>query len=578
MRTRSTSIMPAPRPRILWLAFCLCFAFSLEALGSLRIDEFVVDVQIEATGDLLITEQIAVHFLTPHRGIERWVPISGKTRWGTSARLAVTLLSVEKDGAPVPYTSRTRGANLLIRIGDPDVSLVGHHVYTLTYRARRALLFPEDSVRLYWNVTGNDWDIVIEQVTATVRFPDPVDASTLEAVSYVGRLGSTTRGTPVEPLEDGGLQFQTSRLNPGEGLTVDVLIPRAVLPLDPPSTAQRVLWFLTANAPAALPLVTLLVMTVLWWKRGKNPRKRLIAPAFAPPRDIDPGAAGVLIDDRVDLRDITAMLMGLAVNGVLSIREDDEGKYTLLRNQEHRADLTSAEAAMVHAIFGDPPADERTLASLENEFYKSVDTIKSRLYGQMISAGYYETNPERTRRLYRSIGFLLLPLAVFLGVQTLSTVLSVSLAASGLVVLAFSPFMPRKTEAGTRKLEEILGLAEYIRRAEVARMEFHHAPEKSPALFERLLPYAIALNLTSLWTEQFQGLLLKPPDWYVGRAGAPPFHALRFSLLMSGMTRSMQSTFASSPRSTAQSAWRGGGSFGGGASGRGFGGGGGRGW
>ena len=169
-------------------------------------------------------------------------------------------------------------------------------------------------------------------------------------------------------------------------------------------------------------------------------------------------------------------------------------------------------------------------------------------------------------------------LGAMIGFYTQSLYLGVAIGLCGLVVLAFSPIMPRKTKTGARALQELLGLSEYIRRAEVDRIEYHDAPEKSPALFEKLLPYAIALSLTSIWTKQFEGLLREPPDWYAGRT--PVFHANLFTLSMLHLTSGMQRSFVSAPRTApgGRSAWGGGSSFGGGFSGGGFGGGGGRGW
>ncbi len=338
------------------------------------------------------------------------------------------------------------------------------------------------------------------------------------------------------------------------------------------------IWFLDANKYATLPLLTLIGMFVLWAKLGRDPRKRVIAPVFEPPRDMHPGAVGVLIDDRIDLRDISAMLVGLAVKGYLTIQEPDGGEYVFLRQRESGDGLSPAEQTLFDVLFDSPDVEERTLVSLEQEFYKSLPSIKSRLYGQLIKAGYYRSNPERTKKFYVSIGFLALPLAVFLGGRSASLYVAAAVALSGLVVLAFSRFMPRKTTKGVRKLEEILGLSEYIRKAEVDRIEFHNAPEKGPKLFEKLLPYAIALNLTKVWTRQFEGLLNEPPQWYVGSSRTPVFNAIVFSHTLSTMTRSMQQTFVSAPRTSGKSAWSGHSTFGGGFSGGGFGGGGGGGW
>jgi len=563
---------------ILSATLVLLATFALLATATLRIEDYSVEIDVESSGELLVSEQITVRFRTPHHGIERSISISGRTPFGKTVKIDLRLEEILMNGVPVPYTASTRGSNRYFRIGDPDRTITGAHEYTIRYRVNRALLFAENAVRLYWNVTGNEWDIPIEQASAIVRFPVTVNLESVSSVSYFGYYGSAARGATGVPTEAGDLFFQSGILYPGEGLTIDISVPREMLPIDSPSLWMHVWWFFDANRYAALPLVVLISMFVLWAKLGKDPRKRVIAPAFEPPRDMHPGAVGVLIDDRIDLRDVSAMLVGLAVKGYLTIQELDDGNYLFLKQRATGDGLSPAEQAVFDALFASPEVEERTLASLEQEFYKALPTIKSRLHGQLIESGYYKSNPERTRRVYVTAGLLALLLAVYLGIQTTSLYLAAAVALSGGIVLAFSRFMPRKTAKGVRKLEEVLGLSEYIRRAEVDRIEFHNAPEKGPGLFEKLLPYAIALNLTSVWTRQFEGLLNEPPRWYVAGSRTPVFNAVLFSHSLSSMTRSMQRTFVSAPRSSGQSARSGRGSFGGGFSGGGFGGGGGSGW
>ena len=563
-------------------AFILLAAGSVATSASLRIEEFAATIVLEESGDLYVTERITANFFTSHHGIERFITIAGRTPWGETVRIVMDVRSVLMDDGTVPYTQRTRGNERILRIGDPDRTVIGVHTYEIRYTVQRALLFSDSALRLYWNVTGNGWDIPIVAASAVVRLPGSVALGRVSATSYVGYTGSSSRGASPSQPDPATLQFASGILLPGQGLTIDVSIPRDLVSIDPPSFAQRVWWFLSANKYAALPILTLLVMTLLWAKLGKDPRKRAIAPAFEPPSGIHPGAAGVLIDDRIDLRDISAMLVGLAVKGVLAIRGSESEDYVFVRQRPSAEGLSPAETAVYDALFDTPETEERSLGSLEQRFYQSLPTIKSRLYAELIGAGYYKSNPERTRRAYTTVGVLTFPLAVFLGIQTLSLVLALSIAMSGLIVLAFARIMPRKTREGVRKLEEVLGLSEYIRRAEVDRIEFHDAPEKGPQLFEQLLPYAIALNLTKIWTRQFEGLLDEPPQWYSGPMTAPVFNMIVFSHTLSSMTRSMQRTFVSAPRSSGRSAWSGrsfgGGSFGGGFSGGGFGGGGGGGW
>jgi len=575
------------------LGVCL-ISIGLLATATLRVNTFDATIELDTDGLLHVTERIAVTFYTGHHGIEREIPVSYRTLAGANKTIHLDLDAITLDGGSVPYTSSRVGRDLRLRIGDPDRTIRGAHVYTIAYTVDRALLFHDDYLQLYWNVTGNDWRIPIDRASATIVLPGGLLSSEVSTTSYVGYEGSRARGGPPASTDE-TILFTATSLSPGEGLTIDVAIPRSLLPIAPPTTVEMTVWFLDANKFAALPILVLIGMILLWAKQGRDPRKGTIAPQFEPPRGMHPGEAGVLIDDRADLRDISAMLIGLAVKGHLRIEEIDAneglldrakqmlggastGDYRFVRREKAANDLADVERLLLDAIFDEENPDERTLSSLENEFHVHLPNIKSRLYGSLIEAGYYPHNPERTRRSYVTLGLFGMAAGVAIGTLNSSLYLAIALGLCGLVVLAFARIMPRKTRKGVRALEEVLGMAEYIRRAEVDRIEFHDAPEKAPQTFEKLLPYAIALNLTSIWTKQFADLMDEPPQWYAGRT--PVFHPHLFTLSMLHLTSGMERTFVSAPRSAGggRSAWSGGSSFGGGFSGGGFGGGGGGGW
>lgn len=564
--------------------------------ASLHIDRFDAEIELSEDGRLSVVEAITVDFHTPHHGIEREIPVSYRAP-STGANLAIDfdLGEVTLDGDAVRVLEKRRGRNQYLRVGDPDRTITGVHVYTIRYTVDRVILFHDEYLQLYWNVTGNDWSIPIGAATATVRFPASVDPNDVSTTSYVGYAGQATRGGSPTVDAEGRWVFEGGPFNPGEGLTIDLAVPRSALPIEPPSVAGRILRFLDANKAAALPIAALLLMIVVWVRTGRDPRKGIIAPTFEPPRGMHPGQVGVLIDDRIDLRDISAMVVGLAVKGHLRIeevRDEEPGvvekvkglfggstpiDFRFVRLGRPTDNLSDTERAVLDGIFQNDE-DERTLSSLESRFYRHLPTIKSRLYSELIDAGYYAGNPERTRGFYRTLGMMGIAGGFAFGITCASLVLGVSVGLCGVIVLAFAPIMPRKTRRGVDALEEILGLSEYIRLAEVERIEFHNAPEKSPQVFERLLPYAIALNLTKVWTEQFEGLLEEPPTWY--RSSGPVFRAHLFTLSLWHLSAGMDRTFASAPRAASggRSAWSGGSSFGGGFSGGGFGGGGGGGW
>ncbi len=581
--------------RAIALAIVAMLAVGFVASATYYIQSYDTALELTPAGTLNVAEVLTVVITSPQHGIIRDIPVSYRTAVGTHVTIDLRVGDVTMDGRAVPVSASGAGGQRSIRIGDPNVTITGTHVYRIEYTVDRALLFHGDYLQLYWNVTGTDWEVPIRQASATLTLPTGVAAAEVSTTSYVGPWGNSGLGQPASVDASGNVTFATGTLNPGSGLTIDVAIPRHLLPIQPPTFAQNLARFLWDNKLAALPIAVLILMLALWFRLGRDPRKGTIAPTFEPPTGLGPGEAGVLVDDRMDLRDISAMVIGLAVGGYLTIREDSpddaslaerarawvggsSSRYTFVRGRRSPDDLSPADRALFDAIFPDAETKETPLSSLENRFYKHLPTIRIRLFDELLKKRLYAQNPERVRQSYAGWGGALIAAGVGLGFVFSSVYLGAALGVSGLIIVAFSPIMPRKTQQGTEALRDVLGLAEYIHRAEKDRIEFTDAPEKSPQHFEKLLPYAVALGLTGIWVRQFEGLLKEPPQWY---SGAPTFNGALFALSLSHLSNGMQSTFVSAPRTApagGRSAWGGRSSFGGGFSGGGFGGGGGHGW
>ncbi len=152
------------------------------------------------------------------------------------------------------------------------------------------------------------------------------------------------------------------------------------------------------------------------------------------------------------------------------------------------------------------------------------------------------------------------------------------IAALILASLGYYHLLKAPTLLGRKALDHIEGFKRYLSVAEKDRMNFHNPPERTPELFEKFLPYALALDVENQWSEQFDDIISKAlvdgtyhPTWYVG----PGFYPGQFTTFSHSFGNSLSSAIASasaSPRSS------GSGSGGGGFSGGGGGGGGGGGW
>jgi VIT1/CCC1 family predicted Fe2+/Mn2+ transporter len=162
-------------------------------------------------------------------------------------------------------------------------------------------------------------------------------------------------------------------------------------------------------------------------------------------------------------------------------------------------------------------------------------------------------------------------------------------AVGGIVLLniLYVFIMGAPTPLGSKMMDGIDGLRQYLTLAEKDRMNTAGAPEMSPQHFEKLLPYAVALGVEKPWSRTFEvwlaaaaagvaGAAAYHPGWYSGN-----FSSGTFSDRIGGFSSSMASTIAStlpSPPPSSSSGFGSGGGGGGGSSGGGGGGGGGGGW
>jgi hypothetical protein len=151
-----------------------------------------------------------------------------------------------------------------------------------------------------------------------------------------------------------------------------------------------------------------------------------------------------------------------------------------------------------------------------------------------------------------------------------------------LVALSFF-LLKAPTVKGRKVMDEIEGFKQYLGVAEEDRLNHLHPPEKTPELFERYLPYAVALNVENRWAERFAGVLAAAAA--AGAATAAWYSSSHDSQtdwgnFASRVGDSLASTVASAATAPGSSGGGGGssGSSGGGSSGGGGGGGGGSGW
>ena len=243
-----------------------------------------------------------------------------------------------------------------------------------------------------------------------------------------------------------------------------------------------------------------------------------------------------------------------------------------------------SEAAHAISDLQKVPLPKVALSDLQNRFSLHLPFIQACIFDTLKKDGYYFRRPDKYRQGFVVLGFvagfLMIPAGLALMFATRTTQPAplpwiVAAVLSGIIIAAFGRFMTGRTVAGARAYAKVLGFENFLGRVEKDQIE---RLEKTPELFEKYLPYAMALHVEKKWVQAFSGIAMQPPQWYQGSYGSG-FQPLLLVNDLSVMSSHAGSVMASSPRSSGGSSSSGASSGSGfsdsGSSGGGFGGGGG---
>jgi hypothetical protein len=568
---------------VLFLLLALAATASAQA-RNWHVADFKDTISIAADGTALVSERITLAFVGEWHGIHRTIPVEYPGPQGTNYTLFLNVLSVtDESGNKLKYDSSKSGAYRDLKIYIPG-AVDTTRVVNLDYSVRNGVRFFDSYDEFYWNVTGNDWPVPIDQASAFVALPENA-AGGLRAQAFTGAYGSRQSEATAE-VKGADVLFETTHALPMRGgVTIDIYIPQGVL--KPPSALTKLGWFLGSNPILFLPLLTLAVMFALWYSVGRDPDPGVsVAPQYEPPKGMSPAEAGTLIDDTIHPRDITSTIVDLAVRRYIKIEEKvdtflvfhhKDYLFTLLKPREQwGSDLAPHERVMLDNIF--LAGTGTRLSSLKNRFYTVIPIVREDIMSALKSKGIYTLDPESANGYGIAAGVAIAILVV--AVQVLGwmnlfysiPLLIGSVLVSVLIWWLFARQMTAKTVAGARTTIAVLGFQEFMNRVDEDRIKL-----MPPGTFEKFLPYAMALGVEHHWAQAFDGIVKDPPSWYASPNGYVGFSPLFFSSSMHSMASDMHQVFVSAPRSSSSgSGFGGGGGFsGGGFSGGGFGGGGG---
>jgi hypothetical protein len=395
--------------------------------------------------------------------------------------------------------------------------------------------------------------------------------------------------------------------------------------------------------------IALLCYLVAWMLVGRDPKAGAIVPLYEPQDNLSPAGMRFLERMGFDDKAFTAAILGLASKGYLTITRDKhtytlirKAGYGVVESKlspdekelagklfsseatvhltEHNSILQSAQAALKASL----KQQEEKVYFVNNQRYlwpgvlltalavavmivigggaavgifmsiwltgwtfgvsvlmmavfhawKAVASGAGAVFGALFitafSIPFLVGEGMGTFMLWRAVGTL--PVAIiFVGIAA---------------AVLFHFLLKAPTKAGRALMDRVEGFRMFMKAVDSDRIQRLAAPpEKTPELFERFLPYALALDVEHAWASQFSSVLAMAaapasssghstsgysPSWYSG-GGIASFSPTDF-------TSSFSSSFSSAVSSASAPTPSSSGSGGGGSSGGGGGGGGGGGW
>lgn len=564
------------------------------AQASEEITSFASDITVNQNTSITIKETIHYQTTLDKHGIYRYFPLV-YNRDGLRHELRFTQITVRDErGQTIPYERSYDMPFLTLKIGDPDRTFTGPKTYVITYTVEQALNRFDSHDELYWDITGEGWQVPIMSSQATIHSPfAPVERVECFSGIVGGNDGRCTKS--IADTQTASFTYPES-IRYGDNFTVVVGFNKSNQLIFPSQWDTFWSW-LRYNWVILLIPVPVGVLLVWWWKKGRDfefyggnvydltaNRPTRLRPfqlsarepyVYAPLDDLSPGEAGALLDEKVDTQDVVAEILELARKKFLKIELIEKKKlfgvdrdYQLTKLKAASSKLPEVQSYLLTELF--QTNDVVKVSKLKGTFYTTMQTAANKLEKALVDRQIFVASPTMAR-VWGMVVFFGLGGVVFWLILVHLTPLHIVWPLLALFVqipfgLILTYNLPQRTAVGSNLWLQSRGLRKTIKYG-----KWREEINEKHLFVENVLPFAVALGVVQQLARDMEELNIKPPS-YVGTTNLTSWGTAQ---LVSGFSNEMASSLSYNPSSSSSS---GGSGFSGGSSGGGGGGGGGGSW
>lgn len=456
------------------------------------------------------------------------------------------------------------GDYIRIRIGDPDVTLTpGIYKFTLEYEAFNSMGFFENHDEVYFNVTGNFSSLNIESVNGTIKYPSNIDPKLVEVKGFVGPEGSTQPLNTISRVNNEIRFSYNQTLYPGSGLTIVTGFPKSIFPPDEPKYVDRgtVINFLISLTAA---LFFILFIKITSTKSDIDEKIKNAPVSFDFPEKISPSEARFIYKQGFDYECLGVEILNQVVKKNIKLYDssiDGKSNYQLemqkdvkelaalnknifekifslnkkidLNNEESNKVIYEASLELKNKLNKDGYLDSRLVV---RKFWAYVPYIILLPLFNMAT----EINDEKlTVFIILAVTTILISRLVFLGIKKFSesgvfakissfffisfgfiTILIIGINTLGnynneyvyLFLLSLIPYTVislrdqnyKLTNLGVENMILIEGFRKFAKSQENYLSSINKDLPQQFNMYEKYLPYAIALDVDTEWSKKFK--------------------------------------------------------------------------
>ncbi len=517
------------------------------------LNSYDVNIIVNENNTLNITETIGANFKVNKQGLTKKLSKLNEVERLDNIPLR-SYAKIQNIKVSDKYSISSEDDDILIKIGDENKTVIGPKDYTISYTYGLGKDSNKSYDELYFNVINNNWDTAISNITFTITMPKEFDESKLSFLSELP-LSNDTSKVSYKVTDNTITGKYLGDLNKGEVLIVKLELEEG--------------YFVNADLNMSLlDYIMFLILIVgpcisflIWLRYGKD-KKIVETKEIYPPKELNSFEIGYLYNNETRKKSLNSLLLYLANKGYFKITEiknsltiSNKKDYTIIKQKDYDGTNDIEKAFLQELFTGEQPYYQFYYGSLDNMFEEKM-TKKRIIIGILMTISFftvlcvpileYGTIVDVIEMIVATgvpylaaFTFLVILDVPSIGVKIFAIFISCTVifvfymfSISGTIVLnsriyiaafvlqiismtimyLFYKHMPRKSPYGTEVLEKIIGFKKFIETAQ--QQELVDLVKENPNYFYETLPYAYVLDLNDVWTEKFQTIPMKAPDWY----------------------------------------------------------------